>query len=145
MLSRLLTYIYTYHIKLFTFNSLTLVIAKKIYTIIIRLLIEKPFFFETIKLFILNSVRVYRYIYEILCPRGGAFDFLFCLKGGVLYTIVPMGGFLLLSSRVPGVCLIFIAHSLYRVRTRPGKSCQEPMCVPCLWVPNFTWKPYFWV
>ena len=56
----------------------------------------------------------------------------FVPRGGVLYTIVPIGGFLLLSSHVPGICLIFIAHSLYRLRTRPGKSCQEPVCVPCL-------------
>ena len=36
-------------------------------------------------------------------PRGGAFDSLFCPEGRVLCTIiVPGGGFLLPSSRVPG-------------------------------------------
>ena len=37
--------------------------------------------------------------------RGGAFDSLFCLRGGFLYTmIVPGEGFCHPSSCVPGVC-----------------------------------------
>ena len=36
---------------------------------------------------------------------GGAFGSLFCPEGRAFYTmIVPAGGFLLPSSRVPGVC-----------------------------------------
>ena len=44
-------------------------------------------------------------VFLTLCPKGGAFDSLFCPEERVLYTmIVQRGGFLLPSSRVPGVC-----------------------------------------
>ena len=41
----------------------------------------------------------------VKCPKGGAFDSLFCLEGRVsVHNDCPGGGFLLPSSRVPGVC-----------------------------------------
>ena len=63
-------------------------------------------FVETTKLFILNSVRVYRYTSEIFylyVPGVGLSTPCFVLRKGFLYTmIVPGGGVLLPSSRVPG-------------------------------------------
>ena len=52
-------------------------------------------FVETTKLFISNSVRVYRHICEIFylyVARGEAFDSLFCPEGRVLYTMIVPGG-----------------------------------------------------
>ena len=68
-----------------------------IYTIIISLLIEKPFYllrpqsfsFQTVSEFIDTFVRFSNYV-----PRVGLLTPCF----------VPRGGFLLSSSRVPGVC-----------------------------------------
>ena len=61
-------------------------------------------FVETIKLFISNIVRVYRYIHQIFqlyVPGVGLLTLRFVPRGGILYTmIVSGGGFLLASSRV---------------------------------------------
>ena len=80
-----------------------------IYTLIISLLIEKTFLFvETPKHFISNSVRVYRYIWEIFTLYVSGMGLLtpcFVPRGGFLYTMIVTGeGFCSPSSRVPGVC-----------------------------------------
>ena len=78
-----------------------------IYTLIISLLIEKPYYllspqsfsFQTVSEFIDMFVKFSHFMSQ----GGGAFNSLFCLERRVLYTIiVPGGGFLLLTSRVPG-------------------------------------------
>ena len=76
-----------------------------IYTLIISLLTEKPFYllrpqnfsFQIVSEFIDTFVKSSNFM-----SRGGAFDSLFCPEGRVLYgMIVPGGGILLPSSRVP--------------------------------------------
>ena len=80
-----------------------------IYTKIINLLVEKPFYFlrplQIVSEFIDTFMKFSNFIPGTLCPKGGAFDSLFCLEGGVfVHNDCPGGGFLLPSSRVLGVC-----------------------------------------
>ena len=78
-----------------------------IYTIIISLLIVKPFYslrpqsfsFQIVSEFIDTFVKRF----DFICFKGGAFDSLFCPKGRVfLHNDCPWGGFLLPLNRVPG-------------------------------------------
>ena len=65
-LGRLLIYDYTYHVKLMHVQGFDSGDRHMIYTTITSLLIKKTVLFvETTKLFISNSVRVYRHIREI--------------------------------------------------------------------------------
>ena len=77
-----------------------------LYTVTISLLIEK---LETTKLFISNSVRVYRYICEIFwlyVPMVGLFTPCFVPRGGFLYTmIVPVRVFAPFRSSPGGMLL----------------------------------------
>ena len=72
-----------------------------IYTLIISLLIEKPFYLLRPKSFSFQIVSEFIDIFvkfSNFMSRGGAFDSLFCPEGRVLCTTtVPGGGFLLPS------------------------------------------------
>ena len=70
--------------------------------LIISLLIEQPFYLLRRQSFPFQIVSEF----SIFMSRGvGPLNFLFCPGGGFLYTmIVPWGGFLPPSSRVPEVC-----------------------------------------
>ena len=79
-----------------------------IYTLIISLLVEKPFYllspqsfsFQIVSEFIDMFVKFSNFM-----SRGGAFDSLFCPGGGFLYTmIVPGGGFAPFKSCPGGGC-----------------------------------------
>ena len=94
-----------------------------IYTLIISLLIEKPFYLLSPQSFSFQIVsRVHRYFFEILqlyVPGMGLLTPCSVPRGGFLYTmIVPRGGFLLPSSRVPGVC--------------PGGMVMDEIVIPAL-------------
>ena len=78
-----------------------------IYTLISSLLIEKPF----------NLLRPHSFLFQIVKEfidifvkftnsrsRGGAFDSLFCPKGGLLYTTIVLREGFAPSSRLLGVC-----------------------------------------
>ena len=73
-----------------------------IYTLIISLLIDKPFYLLSLQSFSIQIVSEFIDMFVKFfnfTSRGGAFDSLFS------YTMIgPGGGFLLPSSRVPGVC-----------------------------------------
>ena len=81
-----------------------------IYTIIISLLIEKPFYllrpqsfsFEIVSEFIDTFLKFLNFMSQ----GGGAFDSLFYPVGRVLYTMIVPGG-LLPSSRFPVVVCLF--------------------------------------
>ena len=80
-----------------------------IYTVIISLLIEKPFYLLSPQSFSFQMVSEFIDIFVkfslTLCPGGGAFDSLFCPKGRVfVHNDCPGGRVLLPSSRIPGVC-----------------------------------------
>ena len=79
------------------------------YTLIISLLIEKPFYLLRPESFSFQIVSEFIYIFvkfsNFMSGGGGAFDSLFCPEGRVfVHSDCPGGAFLLPSSRVPGVC-----------------------------------------
>ena len=72
-----------------------------IYILIISVLIKKPFYLLRRQSFSFEIVSEF----SNFMSRGGAFDSLFCPGGRVfVHNYCPGGGFLLPSSRVPGVC-----------------------------------------
>ena len=82
-----------------------------IYTVIVSLLIEKPFYllspqsfsFQIVSELIDIFVKLSNFIPYV--PGGGTFDSLFCSDGSVfVHSDCPRGGFLLPSSCVPGIC-----------------------------------------
>ena len=79
-----------------------------IYTLIISLLIEKPFYLLSLQSFSFQIVSEFIDMFvkfSTLCPGVGLLIRSSVPRGGFLYTIiVPGGGFLFPSSRVPGVC-----------------------------------------
>ena len=80
-----------------------------IYTLIISLLIQKPFHLLTPQSFSLQIVSEFIDIFvkfsTFMSSGVGLLTPGSVTRGGFLYTmIVPGGGFLLPSSRVPGVC-----------------------------------------
>ena len=76
-----------------------------IYTIIITLLIEKPFYLlrpQSFSFQILSEIRDTFVNFFYFMPKGGAFDSLFSPKERVfVHNDCPGGGFLLSSSRAP--------------------------------------------
>ena len=79
-----------------------------IYTLIISLLIEKPFYLLRPQSFSFQIVSEFIDIFvkfSNFMSWGRAFDSLFCLEGRVfVHNDCPRGAFLLPSSHVPGVC-----------------------------------------
>ena len=79
-----------------------------IYTLIISLLIEKPFYLLRPQSFSFQIVSEFINIFvkfSNFMSRAGAFDSLFCLEGRLFCTqLLSRGRVLLSSSRVLGVC-----------------------------------------
>ena len=66
-----------------------------IYTLTVSLLIDKPFYLLRQQSFSFQIVSEFIDIFvksSNFMSRGGAFDFLFFPRGGVLYTVIVLGG-----------------------------------------------------
>ena len=79
-----------------------------IYTVIISLLIEKPFYLLRPQSFSFQIVSEFTDTFVkflTLCPGGESFNSLFCPEGrAFVHNDCARGGFWLPSSHVPGVC-----------------------------------------